>query len=92
MSNSQGNEAQLEEVAIVGMAGRFPGAQSVAELWRNLCAGVESIRSFSDEEMLRDQVPPEELAQPGVVKAGAVLDGIDRFDAEFFGFNDFYRE
>ena len=78
-------QAKFEEIAIVGMAGRFPGARNVTELWRNLCAGVESIRPFSDEEMLRDHVSPEELAQPGVVKAGGVLDDVDCFDAEFFG-------
>ena len=38
------------EIAIVGMAGTFPGARTVAEFWRNLCAGVESIARFSDEE------------------------------------------
>jgi amino acid adenylation domain-containing protein len=79
------NDAKLEEIAIVGMAGRFPGARNVSELWRNLCAGVESIRSLSDEEMLADYVSPADLAQPGVVKAGGILDDIDCFDAEFFG-------
>ncbi len=83
MSNH--DEARFEEIAIVGMAGRFPGARNVEELWRNLRAGVESIRSFSDEEMLREHVSPEALAQPGAVKAGGVLDEVDRFDAEFFG-------
>ncbi len=74
-----------EEIAIVGMAGRFPGARSVAELWTNLCEGVESIRPFSDEELLAEHIPAEELARPGVVKAGAILDDVECFDAEFFG-------
>ncbi len=38
-------------IAIVGMAGRFPGAASADELWRNLCGGVESISFLTDEEL-----------------------------------------
>jgi acyl transferase domain-containing protein len=78
-------DAPIEEIAIVGAAGRFPGAHDVDEFWRNLCAGVESVRPFSDEEMRRDHVSPADLAQPGIVKAGAVLDDVDQFDAAFFG-------
>ncbi|HJX28927.1 MAG TPA: amino acid adenylation domain-containing protein, partial [Thermoanaerobaculia bacterium] len=44
-------EVQGESVAVVGMAGRFPGARNVEELWRNLCGEVESIRFFTDEEL-----------------------------------------
>ena len=40
-----------EEVAIIGMAGRFPGAADVDEFWRNLCNGVESVRTFTAEEL-----------------------------------------
>jgi phthiocerol/phenolphthiocerol synthesis type-I polyketide synthase E len=79
--------AGLEEIAIVGMAGRFPGARSVADLWRNVCAGVESIRTFSDDELSAEHIPAAELARPGVVKAGAIIDDMECFDAEFFGFS-----
>jgi amino acid adenylation domain-containing protein len=72
--------------AVVGMAGRFPGADNVDELWANLRDGVESIRTFSDEELIAAGVPAERLASPHYVKAGAVLDGVDLFDADFFGF------
>ncbi|MFP5205273.1 MAG: type I polyketide synthase [Acidobacteriota bacterium] len=74
-------------VAIVGMAGRFPGARSVAELWRNLRDGVESIRDLSDAELLANGVAPEELATAGYVKRAAVLDDVPMFDAGFFGFS-----
>ncbi len=73
------------EIAIVGMAGRFPGARSVAELWRNLRAGVESIRLFTEEELRAAGVDPALLANPRYVRAGAVLDDIELFDAAFFG-------
>jgi len=74
-------------IAIVGMAGRFPGARNIDEFWRNLLDGVESIRPLSDAQLLAAGVPPEELAHPDYVKAAAVLDGVDMFDASFFGFS-----
>ena len=42
-----------EGVAIIGLAGRFPGARDVRELWQNLCTGTESITHFTDEDLLR---------------------------------------
>ncbi len=72
-------------IAIVGMAGRFPGARNVHQFWENLRDGVESIRSLSDAELLSAGVTPEELAQPDYVKRASVLDGVPLFDAAFFG-------
>ncbi|MCP4660690.1 MAG: amino acid adenylation domain-containing protein, partial [bacterium] len=72
-------------VAVIGMAGRFPGARNLDELWRNLRDGVESIRTFSDEEALAAGVSRERLARPDLVKAAGVLDEPDYFDAAFFG-------
>jgi len=40
------------DIAVVGMAGRFPGARDLEEFWHNLVEGVESITKFSDEECL----------------------------------------
>ena len=75
---------QLEGVAIVGMAGRFPGARSVAEFWRNQLQGVEAVSHFSVDEL---EIPnASEIAlQPGYVRARSVLSDSDLFDAEFFG-------
>src|SRR6476620_5348758 len=73
-------------VAIIGMAGRFPGARSVAAFWQNIAAGVRSIRDFNDAELLAAGVGPDVLRQPNYVKAGTVIDDIDRFDAAFFGY------
>ncbi|WP_394827258.1 amino acid adenylation domain-containing protein [Pendulispora albinea] len=75
------------DVAIIGMAGRFPGAPDVRAFWRNLCAGVESIATLTDEELLAAGVDPAQVSDPRYVRARAVLDGIDRFDAGFFGFS-----
>ena len=82
---SSGQVDGLQGIAIIGMAGRFPGAANVEELWRNLLAGRESVTFFSDDELLAAGVDPALLANPRYVKAGAVLDEIDRFDAELFG-------
>jgi acyl transferase domain-containing protein/acyl carrier protein len=75
------------DIAIVGLAGRYPGAPNVDAFWRNIRDGVESVSFFSDEELRARGVPAEALADPDYVKAGVVLDGMDRFDAGFFGYS-----
>jgi phthiocerol/phenolphthiocerol synthesis type-I polyketide synthase E len=77
--------AHHEEVAIVGMAGRFPGANDIDAFWANLRDGVESIRPFTREELAAAGVAEKALADPRFVNAGAVLEDGDRFDAAFFG-------
>jgi acyl transferase domain-containing protein/acyl carrier protein len=74
-------------IAIVGMACRFPGAGDPATFWRNLRDGVESIRVFSDAELLAAGVDAAQLANPNYVKAAPVLEDVDRFDAAFFGYS-----
>lgn len=71
-------------IAIIGISGRFPGAPDVEALWRNLRDGVESIRTFSDAELLQAGVAAGTLRQPGYVKRGGFIEGVDRMDAEFF--------
>ncbi|QDL10795.1 polyketide synthase [Brasilonema octagenarum UFV-E1] len=75
------------EIAIIGMAGRFPGAKNVEEFWQNLQSGVESISFFSDEELLSSGIEKAVLSDPNYVKARAVLEDVELFDASFFGFN-----
>src|SRR5579859_698778 len=84
---SPGTLASFEEVAVIGIAGRFPGANSIEEFWRNLRDGVESVMSFTDEDMLAAGVDRALLADPSYVKSGTVVEGPDLFDAAFFGFN-----
>jgi phthiocerol/phenolphthiocerol synthesis type-I polyketide synthase E len=74
------------DIAIIGMAGRFPGADSVDAFWRNLREGVESVKFFTDEELLARGVPRKTLNDPRYIKAGAELPGVDLFDASFFGY------
>src|SRR5258708_20490654 len=74
------------DIAVVGMACRFPGARNLEEFWHNLVAGVESITQFSDEELLRSGVPAACLSDPNYVKAAPILEDPGQFDAGFFGF------
>ncbi|HVQ53584.1 MAG TPA: type I polyketide synthase, partial [Thermoanaerobaculia bacterium] len=79
-------EPDAEAIAIVGMAGRFPGAASVAELWENLKAGRESLSRLTDEELLASGINAARLTDPMYVKARGLLEDVDLFDASFFGF------
>ena len=79
--------ARAEPIAIIGMSGRFPGAGDVDQLWTNLAHGVESIAILSQEEMRAAGIPDSISKLPGYVNAAPVLDGIDQFDAQFFGFS-----
>jgi acyl transferase domain-containing protein len=85
MSNT-GLQNAVDSIAIVGMAGRFPGARNLDEFWRNLRGGVESITFFSDEQLRASGVWPAMLQNPRYVKAAGVLDDIELFDAPFFNF------
>ena len=75
------------DIAIIGMAGQFPGAASVDEFWQNIRDGHEAVQFFSDEEVQAAGVPAFVLQNPDYVKAAAVLEDIEYFDAPFFGFS-----
>jgi acyl transferase domain-containing protein len=75
------------DIAIVGMAGRFPGARTIDEFWRLLRDGTEAITFFSDEELLGEGVPQEILDRPRYVRAKGIVDDPDMFDASFFGYS-----
>ncbi len=72
------------DIAIVGMSARFGGARNLDEYWRNIRDGVESIRDFSEEELLAKGVSSELLADRRYVRRGCVLEDHDCFDAGFF--------
>ncbi len=75
-----------EAIAIIGLAGRFPGARDVDEFWRNLAAGRESIARLDDDALAAAGVTRATLARPDYVKANAVVAEAERFDAAFFGY------
>jgi amino acid adenylation domain-containing protein len=78
-------DGRENDVAVVGMACRLPGARDAAELWRNLCAGVESISFFSEDELREAGVSPDALRDPAFVPAYGALPEAWCFDAPFFG-------
>ncbi|MFN4128695.1 MAG: beta-ketoacyl synthase N-terminal-like domain-containing protein, partial [Paracoccaceae bacterium] len=75
------------DIAIVGMAAHLPGAEDIGTYWRNLRDGIESIRVLDKADLLAAGESAARMAKPNYVPAAAVLDGFDRFDAEFFGFS-----
>jgi len=75
------------EVAVVGMAGRFPGAVTVEEFWRGVAEGREVISHFTQDELAAEGVPEELRRRPDYVPAYGVLSDVERFDAGFFGYS-----
>ena len=83
---TQTENENLQSVAIVGMAGRFPGANSVGEFWDNLTAGRNSITQFTDAELAAAGYDPEVLRSlPGYVAARGIVEKPEWFDRTFFG-------
>ncbi|MBZ4421924.1 type I polyketide synthase [Myxococcus sp. RHSTA-1-4] len=78
--------ADEQDIAIIGMTGRFPGAPDLDAFWRNLREGVESIRSVSDAELEALGVDAALRKDASWVKASAALEGMELFDAGFFGY------
>lgn len=78
------SDNHLEQIAIIGMAGRFPGAPNLDTFWQNLRDGVEGISRFSEQEMAADGINPATFKNPNHVPAGPVLQAVDQFDADFF--------
>src|SRR6266508_2435661 len=75
------------EIAVIGMSCRFPGAANLDRFWKNLRDGVESVSFLPDEELAPSIVDPADTRAPGYVKAASILDGVDLFDAAFFGYS-----
>ncbi len=73
------------DIAIIGMAGRFPGADDLDTFWENLREGRESIRFFTRQELLDAGVPEPVISNPAYVPANGCLSDIAGFDAGFFG-------
>jgi acyl transferase domain-containing protein/thioesterase domain-containing protein len=80
-------DASDTSIAIVGLGLRVPGAKSAEDFWRNVASGVESIRRYTEPELVAAGERLDLIQRPNYVKAGAPLDGMALFDGEFFGFS-----
>ncbi|MEU7423418.1 alpha/beta fold hydrolase [Streptomyces sp. NPDC040750] len=80
-------DEQAPAVAVIGMAGRFPGADDLDAFWDNLAAGREAVRPVTDEEFLAAGGDPRDLDDPTLIRMASVVEGMDRFDSGFFGYS-----
>jgi acyl transferase domain-containing protein len=88
MQTSEVSERTGIEIAVIGVAGRFPGARDIDEFRSNLKAGIESVSFFSDKELAESGIDLELLKNPGYVKTKGLLEDIESFDTGFFGYTD----
>ena len=79
-------ELPSNAIAVVGMAARLPGANTVSAFWDNLRRGEESIVTLAEDDLLAEGIPEKALANHAYVRRAALMDGIEEFDADFFGF------
>ena len=79
------NKMPSHAVAIVGMAGRFPGARNLDEFWRNISTGLESLNTLTEAEMNAAGIPSDVRSNPNFVPKCTTLEDADLFDAGFFG-------
>ena len=77
----------LNAIAVVGLAGRFPGSPDIDRFWDNLRNGQEGLTFFTDDELQSAGIDPAVFNRPNYVRSKGLLDGIEQFDAAFFGFN-----
>lgn len=75
------------DIAIIGMAVRFPMSENPAEFWSNLRRGIECITFFTPEQMVDLGVPAETVGRMNFVKAAPILKDVCGFDADFFGYS-----
>lgn len=85
--NDLSEEQLAQSIAIIGIAGRFPGADSIHQFWKNIVAGIDSLEIVPDEELRASGVPDEILNNPRCVKRAGILHNVDKFDASFFGYS-----
>lgn len=80
------HEVRDDDVAVIGIAARVPGATNLDEFWANLCAGEESLTYFTDEELRSAGVTEAELGDPRLVRVRPILADVADFDPKFFAY------
>jgi acyl transferase domain-containing protein/thioesterase domain-containing protein/NAD(P)-dependent dehydrogenase (short-subunit alcohol dehydrogenase family)/acyl carrier protein len=73
------------DVAIVGMAGRFPGAPTIEALWERVRNGEDCLTDLTESDLRAAGVDDETLASSEYVRRSGIVEGVDLFDPAFFG-------
>lgn len=83
---SESEAAGKQDVAIIGLSGRYPGARNVEQFWENLKHGTNCITEIPSDRWDWRLYYDEERGKEGAVysKWGGFLDDIDKFDPLFF--------
>lgn len=77
----------IEPIAVIGMACRFPGANNIFQFWENLSNGIESIKELTESDLREAGVSAKIISDEFYVRRKPILENIDMFDASFFGIN-----
>jgi amino acid adenylation domain-containing protein len=85
--NQEASSDYLDAIAVIGMAGQFPGAKNIDSFWENLRNGIESIFTLNNDDLIAVGIAPEVFQDTNYIKAKGILENIELFDASFFGFN-----
>lgn len=79
---------RMEDVAVTGFSGRFPGANTVEQFFENCCQGKDTIEHFSQSALESAGIKPALFNQPHYVRAKGIIEQPEYFDARFFGISD----
>ncbi len=86
MSSTKMKVDTVDGIAIVGMAGKFPGVENIYEYWDAICKGKELLKRFTDEELTENQVDKKTLEHNHFVPVNGLINTAEFFDSSFFGF------
>ncbi len=86
-TDNNSDDTDETEIAVIGMAGRFPAAEDIEQFWKNLIDSAQSISFMSEEELEIQGISSEIIRRPEYVKAKGLLEGVEYFDASFFEYS-----
>ncbi len=87
LNKSKNSTVINKDVAVIGLSGRFPGADNVNEFWENLKNGIESITYFTDDELREEGIEDDLLNNPNYIRAKGIIKDPEYFDAAFFDYS-----
>ncbi len=85
---ARSDRSERTDIAVVGMAGRFPGADNLDAFWDLIVSGRSALRQFSEDELRRRGVSQDLLKRSDYIHVGAVIDNVAEFDPRFWGLSE----